>query len=373
MKKIEELVDEKEYPFVVNKVSRKVKGKFIKKSHVLEGAFIHKNLTGAKGPIVMSPNYWVDSKFDEVLDWFDIVLMFVEEMYSEDDFELPEYPISETYFNELMTSNNKFYSLLKKYAHDDTDMHILISSAKSLGFSDVVKIAGAWIADKLLRDKSPEQIRELYGITNDFTPEEEQKIRDANKWVAEDEIDEVKKLGPVEIAQTVAEILKIVQNMKQNDKRLELEIKKIRLQGLKQKRDTLRQLRLYDEKDPRDVYEGLYSREQGILERDDRRLVPVSASKKRLGKPLTRYKATKLKALFERKRAKTNEIDSLKTQMKGVKKKMLIEKKRGLLQKKLHILKQMKRTKQHDEAWKGSDDDDDEGYYDDSEDSDDYL
>lgn len=33
----------------------------------------------------------------------------------------------------------------------------------------------------MLKGKSPEQIREMFGIENDFTPEEEEKIREENR------------------------------------------------------------------------------------------------------------------------------------------------------------------------------------------------
>ena len=37
----------------------------------------------------------------------------------------------------------------------------------------------------MIKGKTPEEMRALFGIVNDFTPEEEEKIREENKWVEE--------------------------------------------------------------------------------------------------------------------------------------------------------------------------------------------
>lgn len=41
------------------------------------------------------------------------------------------------------------------------------------------------IFKKFKKGKSPEEIRKIFNIANDFTPEEEAHIREENKW-AED-------------------------------------------------------------------------------------------------------------------------------------------------------------------------------------------
>jgi S-phase kinase-associated protein 1 len=37
----------------------------------------------------------------------------------------------------------------------------------------------------MIKGKTPEEIRESFGIQNDFTPEEEAQIREENKWLDE--------------------------------------------------------------------------------------------------------------------------------------------------------------------------------------------
>ncbi|GLJ19919.1 hypothetical protein SUGI_0360870 [Cryptomeria japonica] len=57
----------------------------------------------------------------------------------------------------------------------------LTMAAKFLNVSNLLDLLCKTVADKI-KDLSPEQIRELYGIRNDFTPEEEDQIRRENEW-----------------------------------------------------------------------------------------------------------------------------------------------------------------------------------------------
>jgi len=38
---------------------------------------------------------------------------------------------------------------------------------------------------QMIKGKSPEEIRTMFHIENDFTPEEEAQVRDENKWAEE--------------------------------------------------------------------------------------------------------------------------------------------------------------------------------------------
>jgi len=60
----------------------------------------------------------------------------------------------------------------------------LIMAANYLNMKDLLNLTCAKVAS-MLKGKSPEQIREMFGIENDFTPEEEAKIREENKWCEE--------------------------------------------------------------------------------------------------------------------------------------------------------------------------------------------
>ena len=47
-----------------------------------------------------------------------------------------------------------------------------------------MELACAKIAS-LIKGKSTEEIRKTFNIVNDFTPEEEEQIRDENRWAEE--------------------------------------------------------------------------------------------------------------------------------------------------------------------------------------------
>ncbi|XP_015058059.1 SKP1-like protein 11 [Solanum pennellii] len=70
------------------------------------------------------------------------------------------------------------------------DMFELILAANYLHIVDLMNLLCQTIADRV-KHKSVIAIRQIFGITNDFTPEEEEKIREDHKWAHEgEEIDE---------------------------------------------------------------------------------------------------------------------------------------------------------------------------------------
>ena len=60
----------------------------------------------------------------------------------------------------------------------------LITASNYLDIKGLMELTCARVAS-LIKGKSPEQIRSMFGIENDFTPEEEEKIREENKWCEE--------------------------------------------------------------------------------------------------------------------------------------------------------------------------------------------
>lgn len=73
----------------------------------------------------------------------------------------------------------------KKFLEIDQSLLIeLIMAANYLNIKDLLDLTCAKVAS-MIKGKSPEQIRSMFGIENDFSPEEEAKIRDENRWCDE--------------------------------------------------------------------------------------------------------------------------------------------------------------------------------------------
>ena len=60
----------------------------------------------------------------------------------------------------------------------------LIMAANYLNIQDLLNLTCAKVAS-MIKGKTPEEIRQMFNIENDLTPEEEEKIREENKWCEE--------------------------------------------------------------------------------------------------------------------------------------------------------------------------------------------
>ncbi|KAH0745373.1 hypothetical protein KY285_007030 [Solanum tuberosum] len=70
------------------------------------------------------------------------------------------------------------------------NMFELVVAANYLHISDLINLLCQTIADRI-KNKSVKAIREIFGIINDYTPEEEERVREEHKWAHEgEEIDE---------------------------------------------------------------------------------------------------------------------------------------------------------------------------------------
>tara|TARA_B100001248_G_scaffold260424_1_gene248584 strand:- start:652 stop:843 length:192 start_codon:yes stop_codon:yes gene_type:complete len=57
----------------------------------------------------------------------------------------------------------------------------LILAANFIDLQPLLDLACAQVATQI-KGKTPEEIRQTFNIENDFTPEEEEQIREENKW-----------------------------------------------------------------------------------------------------------------------------------------------------------------------------------------------
>ncbi|KAJ8637288.1 hypothetical protein MRB53_011555 [Persea americana] len=73
----------------------------------------------------------------------------------------------------------------KEFVDLDTDtLYGLLVAANYLDIKGLLDLVCQRVAD-MIKGKSPEQIREIFNIKNDFTPEEEEAIRKENSWAFE--------------------------------------------------------------------------------------------------------------------------------------------------------------------------------------------
>ncbi|KAH0775718.1 hypothetical protein KY290_007129 [Solanum tuberosum] len=70
------------------------------------------------------------------------------------------------------------------------NMFELLVAANYLHISDLMNLLYQKIADKI-KNKSVNAVRQIFGLVNDYTPEEEERVREEHKWAHEgEEIDE---------------------------------------------------------------------------------------------------------------------------------------------------------------------------------------
>ncbi|XP_074324597.1 SKP1-like protein 1A [Apium graveolens] len=78
---------------------------------------------------------------------------------------------------------------LKKFDDDfvNVEQHVLfelILAANYLNIKSLLDLSCQKVADSI-KDKTPEEIRKIFNIQNDFTPDEEEALRKENAWAFE--------------------------------------------------------------------------------------------------------------------------------------------------------------------------------------------
>ncbi|VVB00804.1 unnamed protein product [Arabis nemorensis] len=67
---------------------------------------------------------------------------------------------------------------------DQSTLYYLILAANYLNIKSLLDLTCQTVAD-MIKGKTPEEIRAIFNIENDITPEEEEKIRQKNQWAFE--------------------------------------------------------------------------------------------------------------------------------------------------------------------------------------------
>ncbi|KAF8658647.1 hypothetical protein HU200_059113 [Digitaria exilis] len=74
----------------------------------------------------------------------------------------------------------------KAFMEVDTDtLYDLLLAANYLEVKELLDLACQKVAD-MIKGKTPEQIRQTFGIKNDFSPEEQEEIKKENQWAFEE-------------------------------------------------------------------------------------------------------------------------------------------------------------------------------------------
>ncbi|GAB2218277.1 hypothetical protein Droror1_Dr00001497 [Drosera rotundifolia] len=73
----------------------------------------------------------------------------------------------------------------KDFMDVDLDMLFdIILAADYLNIKGLLDLGCRTVAD-MMREKNPEEIRKIFNIKNDYTPEEEEEVRQENRWAFE--------------------------------------------------------------------------------------------------------------------------------------------------------------------------------------------
>ncbi|KAJ4724605.1 SKP1 [Melia azedarach] len=89
-------------------------------------------------------------------------------------------------FRKHSTPKEEVKSFNRGFVQDEsTDMIMeIVLAANYLNVKDLLELMEDTVADRI-KNKSVEYVRELFGIANDFTPEEEESIRKEYAWAFE--------------------------------------------------------------------------------------------------------------------------------------------------------------------------------------------
>jgi len=86
---------------------------------------------------------------------------------------------------ELPTGEISEWDLNYTREMDQETLFNVILAANYLDMRDLLMLGCRTVAN-MIKGKTPEEIRQMFGIENDFTPEEEERVRKENEWLNEE-------------------------------------------------------------------------------------------------------------------------------------------------------------------------------------------
>jgi S-phase kinase-associated protein 1 len=74
-----------------------------------------------------------------------------------------------------------------KYVELDNDHELLVSLMLAANYLHIPALLELTICKLacMIKDKEPDEVKKMFGIEKDITPEEEKMVRDANPWIFE--------------------------------------------------------------------------------------------------------------------------------------------------------------------------------------------
>ena len=104
-----------------------------------------------------------------------LIIEFLEH-YKDSEPIIPEKPLNDRFEKLVDEWTKNFFSKLNL-----NDIFEIIENSNFMNIQCLLELGTAFIAD-LMKGKTPEEIKNLFNISNDFTEEEENQIRDENIW-----------------------------------------------------------------------------------------------------------------------------------------------------------------------------------------------
>ena len=104
------------------------------------------------------------------------------ELFARADFALPD--IEKPLRSSDMHDITEAWAASFVESLDQEELFEMILAANFLECKPLLDLLCARVA-AMIKGKTPEEIRQTFNITNDFTPEEEAQVREENRWCEE--------------------------------------------------------------------------------------------------------------------------------------------------------------------------------------------